>query len=327
MTLLCGVPYTALPVATLISADTGTPMLIRRKEAKDYGTKKMIEGEIRDGDNCLIVEDVVTSGSSVLETANSLRSQGAVVTDAIVLLDRQQGGTEMLKDHGIRLKSVCNVTELMGVLARHGKIDQDTVDRVTEFVRNNQTYPKKKKEDETEKPASKMALEVRAAAPNINPLSSRLLRIMSEKKSNLCVALDVRRSAELLDLAEAVAPFVCAIKTHADSVADWTPSETEAKLTELARKHNFVLFEDRKLADIGATVAAQFEEGAGRWADLVTAHGVAGEGVLKGIQAGMAKDGPAKGVLIVSQMSCEGIVIVMIEYITFTGKFSCLNTS
>lgn len=57
-----------MPIATVVSIDTNLPMLIRRKEPKTYGTKKLIDGEYSSGDNVIVIEDVITSGASILET-------------------------------------------------------------------------------------------------------------------------------------------------------------------------------------------------------------------------------------------------------------------
>lgn len=65
---ICGVPYTALPMSTLIAVKGNKPMVLRRKEAKGYGTKQLVEGIYEKGDRCVIVEDVISTGSSILET-------------------------------------------------------------------------------------------------------------------------------------------------------------------------------------------------------------------------------------------------------------------
>lgn len=111
--LLCGVPYTALPMATAISLEQNVPMLMCRKEVKSYGTKKQIEGVFKFGQDCLIVEDVVTAGGSVLQVAELLKDQGLQVKDIVVLVDRQQGGKQALMAAGYQLHSIYTLDEII----------------------------------------------------------------------------------------------------------------------------------------------------------------------------------------------------------------------
>lgn len=74
--LICGVPYAALPMATAMSLESCIPLIIKRKEAKEYGTKKRIEGIYSSGQKCLLVEDVITSGKSLLETLPEIEHEG-----------------------------------------------------------------------------------------------------------------------------------------------------------------------------------------------------------------------------------------------------------
>lgn len=134
---ICGVPYTALPLTTLISLEENIPMLMRRKEAKSYGTKKLIEGTFSPGDTCVIIEDVIMSGSSILETVDVLKKENIRVTEAYVVLDREQGGRKNLENHGIKVKSLFMITQLMKYLLEAGKITPEIVKDIEDYLATN----------------------------------------------------------------------------------------------------------------------------------------------------------------------------------------------
>jgi orotate phosphoribosyltransferase len=113
--LVCGVPYTALPIATCLSLDHHIPMIMRRKEKKDYGTKQSIEGEFKVGQHCLIIEDVVTTGGSIIETATELENSGLQINDLVALIDREQGGKETLNKK-YRLHTLFSLSEILHAL-------------------------------------------------------------------------------------------------------------------------------------------------------------------------------------------------------------------
>lgn len=109
---------------------------------------------------------------------------------------------------------------------------------------------------------------------------------MATKQTTLCLAADLTDSTTILNLAEQVGPHICALKTHIDIVEDFHANLIEP-LKEIAQRHNFVLFEDRKFADIGKTVELQYSKGlykTSSWASLVTAHSLTGKGVLDAIR-------------------------------------------
>jgi orotidine-5'-phosphate decarboxylase len=88
--------------------------------------------------------------------------------------------------------------------------------------------------------------------------------------------------AEVLALADSLGPLVCCVKTHVDILTDFTPSFVQA-LLELQKVHDFIIFEDRKFADIGSTVEKQYSQGIFKIAecsDITNCHTVPGEGII-----------------------------------------------
>src|SRR5260370_7524177 len=88
------------------------PIVYVRKEVKSHGREKMVEGLLAPGDKVLLVDDVVTSGKNILDASQTLRAEGGVVEDALVLVDREEGGREHLLQAGIKLHSLTPTSPL-----------------------------------------------------------------------------------------------------------------------------------------------------------------------------------------------------------------------
>jgi orotate phosphoribosyltransferase len=110
--LLAGLELGGIPLATMVSQATGLPTVFVRKRAKTYGTAQLAEGADVEGRRVVIVEDVVTSGGQIVESAHELRALGATVADALCEIDREAGGGEHLADVGVTLRAAFTLSGL-----------------------------------------------------------------------------------------------------------------------------------------------------------------------------------------------------------------------
>ncbi|WP_456418356.1 orotate phosphoribosyltransferase [Methanocaldococcus infernus] len=109
---IAGIELGSVPIASVVSVFAKKPLVIIRKKPKDYGTMSKIEGEIKEGEKVLIVEDVTTTGNSVIKAINEVREAGGIVERVIVVVDREEGAEENLKKIGVKLEPLVRVSEI-----------------------------------------------------------------------------------------------------------------------------------------------------------------------------------------------------------------------
>jgi uridine monophosphate synthetase len=131
---IAGIPYAGLPIATAVSLAGNLPMIYARKEAKDYGTKRVIEGAFAAGETVVLIDDVITDGASKFEAAEPLAQAGLVVKDFAIFLDREQGGADRLRDKGYTLHSALRISAVLGHLRDAGRLSPDQFARCLAFI-------------------------------------------------------------------------------------------------------------------------------------------------------------------------------------------------
>lgn len=289
--LICGVPYAALPMATAMSLVSEKRLIIKRKEAKKYGTKKLLEGIFSEGQKALLVEDVITSGASLLETIPEIEKEGISIEHIVVVLDREQGGKEKLEKEGYKVSTLFTISEAVEILFQNQKMTEEEYQRVKDFIKNPPMAAPK---------ASRLSYEEKLAQAT-HPAAKKLLQCTIDKKSNLIASADVTSTSGLLAFAEEVGEHIVALKLHADIIKDFSIEHTIQPLKKLAETKGFLLFEDRKFGDIGSTQEMQFNGGVheiSTWADMITAHPIAGKKSFDAFSQA--------GVISIISMSSEG---------------------
>ncbi|MFA4995776.1 MAG: orotate phosphoribosyltransferase [Patescibacteria group bacterium] len=136
--LIAGIPYAGIPLGVSASLEGNIPMIYSRKEVKEYGTKKLIEGEYEEGDRVLVIDDIITDGASKIEAIAPLKEAGLVVEDVLVILDREQGGDKILAKAGYKLHSLGKLSEVLEVLVSAGKVEPEMQQKVAKYIAANQ---------------------------------------------------------------------------------------------------------------------------------------------------------------------------------------------
>jgi orotate phosphoribosyltransferase len=122
---IVGIPVAGIPFAAIVAYDIGKPFLYTRKGVRLHGRQRRIEGVLAPGNRILLIDDLITTGLSLEKAAKALTAEGGVVTDAVVLIDRQEGGRERLERRSIRLHALLSISDIANTLAELGTIDEE----------------------------------------------------------------------------------------------------------------------------------------------------------------------------------------------------------
>jgi len=132
--LLAAAPMAGLPLGTALCLALDQPLIYPRKTAKSYGTGKGIEGAYQIGETAVVIDDLITSGDSVLQVNAALKAGGLQVNDAVVLIDRQQGGMENLRNAGYHPHAAITIRQILSILETHQRITARDTARVLQSL-------------------------------------------------------------------------------------------------------------------------------------------------------------------------------------------------
>jgi len=137
---IAAIPYAGLPLGVAASLAGDLPLIYPRREAKEHGTARLIEGVYEAGERVLVLDDLITDGGSKIEAIAPLLQAGLVVRDVLVVLDREQGGGKLLAQAGYNLYALGTLSQALEVLVEARRVSPEMRAQVAEFIEGHQFF-------------------------------------------------------------------------------------------------------------------------------------------------------------------------------------------
>lgn len=267
-TKLIPIPLGGIPLGFHLAFECKTSLLMIRDKAKDHGTKKLIEGIIESNDRYILIEDVITSGSSIIQTIEKITDHIKINSIQAIICICNRGNIETLQN--IPVFSIFTLTEVQDYISNY----LAPLNNISYFHYGTS-------------------------------FSNKLYQLALFKKSNIIISCDFMTNQEILNCLQYIGSFIIAVKVHLDILESSNYTQFLTDLNTLKIKHNFLVIEDAKYADIDSIMIEKINNSQldiNNIADAFTMHAIAGLSILEEEKLKI----PA---IIVSEMSSSNNII------------------
>ena len=134
---LASVPTGGLVVASALAIEVVKPLIYVRNKPKEHGTTKSIEGKTSAGMKVVMVDDVATTGTSVLNGIKQLKESGLLISDVYVIINRLEGADKALDDMGVQIHQLTDILEITNVLFQEKLVSKEIFDKIKNQVNQN----------------------------------------------------------------------------------------------------------------------------------------------------------------------------------------------
>ena len=131
---IASVPTSGLVIASALAIETVKPIIYIRQKPKDYGTENVIEGKVAGGSRILLVDDVGTTGLSLLNAVKALRASKMVVNNAFTIINRFEGARELMASENVKLYEITDIIEICSILQKANLLDNEIFERIKKQI-------------------------------------------------------------------------------------------------------------------------------------------------------------------------------------------------